>query len=60
MSVQDWRLVIKIEDIDYSTASINHIRERYFELLNTGLTNEEAVSMLNKSSKTKKLEKLKK
>ena len=29
ISVQDWRLVIKIDDIDYSTASINHIRERY-------------------------------
>lgn len=62
MSRQARRLVIKIDDIDFSTItySINNIRKRYFELLNTGLSNEEAVSLLNKGSKTKKLERLKK
>ena len=57
MSREDRRLLIKIDDIDYSTCSIDDIRKEYFQLLSAGLSGEEAVSMLNKTSKTQKLKK---
>lgn len=60
MSRQDRRLLIKIDDIDYSFDSINNIRNKYFELLSLGLSEEESVLRLNEESKNKKLAKVKK
>lgn len=62
MSRRDRKLLVKIDDIDYSIYGIDNIRKRYFELLNDGLNEEETVAMLNEvyNDKNKKLEKVKK